>query len=78
MTNYFYFLAIAVDQLINALLGGYPDETLSARAHRLSSDYPAWAIAKQWINLIFFLEEDHCQNAHEEEEARKHSAKEDA
>ena len=28
-------IAIAFDQLINAVLGGYADETLSARAHRM-------------------------------------------
>ena len=28
-------VAIAFDQLINTLLGGYADETLSARAHRM-------------------------------------------
>lgn len=29
---------IAVDQLINTLLGGYPDETLSSRCYRWARD----------------------------------------
>ena len=34
MKKYAYQLLIAADQLINALLGGYPDETLSSRIYR--------------------------------------------
>lgn len=30
-------IAIAFDQLLNAMLGGMADETLSARAHRTQS-----------------------------------------
>ena len=32
MSGYLYRVSIAVDQLFNSILGGWPDETLSARA----------------------------------------------
>lgn len=50
---------IAADQLVNALLGGWPDETLSSRAWR-------WHVAGQrsWpctlIDGLFFWEDAHC------------------
>ena len=51
-------VAIALDQLANTLLGGYADETLSARAWR----------AQHWlryvIDAIFFFQPDHCYKAY--------------
>ena len=50
---------IAADQLVNALLGGWPDETLSSRAWR-------WHVAglRSWpcrlIDSLFFWEDNHC------------------
>lgn len=34
MYTWFFYISIALDQLVNAVLGGYPDETLSARCFR--------------------------------------------
>lgn len=52
-------LLIALDQLINALLSGMADETLSARAFRRElqgrSDLPRRA-----IDAMFFWQADHC------------------
>ena len=56
---------VAIDQLFNALLGGYADETLSARAHRQND----WRRAV--INSIFFWQEDHCAESYESEVERK-------
>ena len=38
MPGYAYKLLVAVDQLVNALLGGWPDETLSSRCWRWHKD----------------------------------------
>jgi len=63
---------IALDQLVNALFGGWADETLSARAHRCK-----WQKREWLINLLFFLEKDsegkrnHCEQAYEHEIDRK-------
>jgi hypothetical protein len=62
---------IGLDQLVNTLTGGYPDETLSARCGRLGYRNPY----KQWeklINALFYLWQgpDHCKNAYKKEKQR--------
>lgn len=59
-------ILIAVDQLCNAVGGGWPDETLSSRAWRWSRDN-----VRHWpricIDAIFFFDRDpstarrHCE-----------------
>lgn len=56
-------VAIALDQLINALLGGYPDESLSAHAYRWNRDGKS-SIPRRIINLLFFWQIDHCHAAY--------------
>lgn len=57
---------IAVDQLVNALLAGWPDETLSSRAYRWDSDgVRSWP--KKIINALFFWEKNHCLSAYTNE-----------
>lgn len=63
-------VAVALDQLVNALLGGWPDETLSSRAWR-------WELAgkRSWprkvIDRLFFWESEHCRESYESELARR-------
>lgn len=61
---------IALDQLINTLLWGMADETLSARAwrHKLdgSRSWPCWI-----IDALFFFQKDHCRQAYESEVLRR-------
>ena len=61
---------IAIDQLFNSVLGGYADETLSARAWRMQ-EYSYWDIARKAIDLIFFWEKDHCKESYLNEIRRK-------
>ena len=58
-------VAIAIDQLINTVFGGYADETLSARAHRTGS---AW---EPVIDALFFWQADHCFESYLSEKERK-------
>ena len=57
---------IALDQLVNALCGGWPDETISSRAWR-------WELAgvRSWprvmIDRLFFWEREHCRESYESE-----------
>lgn len=63
-------LLIAIDQVANTLLGGMADETLSARAHRQRMrGRPAMA---RFINALFFWQADHCRDAYESEQRRRH------
>lgn len=66
-------VAIAIDQLINALLGGYADETLSARAHRMRvKKQPYWGWTANMIDRGFFWQKAHCEAAYKAEQQRKH------
>ena len=59
---------IALDQLVNALFGGWPDETISSRAWR-------WELAgvRSWPRrlldglALIFGDKDHCRESFESE-----------
>ena len=58
-------LFIALDQLVNAVLGGWPDETMSSRCWR-------WHLAgKDWpmviVDGLFFWDTQHCRASYESE-----------
>ena len=80
---YWLSLLIALDQLVNALLWGYVDETLSSRAYRSAQlRTPAkrrWRLAEQLINTLFWRDRvgelRHCQLAYLGELAREHLPK---
>jgi hypothetical protein len=67
---------IALDQALNTLIWsshdrtsdiwsgfGMADETLSARAYRLSAVSDAWLWARRVIDTVFFWEYDHCRES---------------
>lgn len=57
---------IAVDQLINALLGGWPDETFSSRCWRWSKDGKRdWP--RKLVDSILFWDKNHCRESYESE-----------
>lgn len=66
--GYFQRNLIALDQSANTLLGGFPDETLSARCGRKIKTQPFKALAKV-IDFIFypFQGPNHCVNAYKKE-----------
>lgn len=52
-------ILIAADQLLNAMLAGWPDETLSSRAWRWEqNDVRSWP--RRFIDRLFFWESEHC------------------
>ena len=61
---------IALDQLVNAMLGGWADETLSSRAWRES---PRLARA---IDTIFWFDKNHCFESYISETKRMQIAPE--
>lgn len=62
-------IAIAVDQLLNAVLGGYADETMSARCWRLRSARP-YSLLRPVIDCLFFWQPNHCEGAYLSERLR--------
>lgn len=54
--KFFSQVLISLDQLLNTLLAGWADETLSARAYRSSvaeSPKPRWIKARKFIDALF-------------------------
>lgn len=70
--NYLHQLGIAVDQVLNALLAGHADETLSARSFRMQHRKKRWMMARKIIDTIFFWEKEHCYQAYLSERDRRH------
>lgn len=66
-------IAIAVDQLINTLLGGWSDETLSSRCYRNSKKYWYAEVGRVILDFIFRpFGKDHCYQSYLSEVERKH------
>ena len=64
---YWKAVLIALDQLLNALMGGWPDETYSSRCWRWSlqgRDWPRRVVdGVAWL----FRDYDHCRESFESE-----------
>lgn len=59
-------ILIALDQLVNAILAGWPDETLSSRTFRWEKDgVRKWP--RRLIDHLFFWEEQHCFQSYQSE-----------
>jgi hypothetical protein len=64
-------VAIAIDQFINTILGGWADETLSSRVWRLSLRRAGmWELLRRLIDAMFFWENDHCEASYRSEQRR--------
>lgn len=56
---------VAIDQLLNALLFGYADETLSSRVYRGERDGKFFGrVFRPVIDTLFFWQTRHCQLAY--------------
>jgi len=67
MKQYIYNLLVAIDQFVNTLAGGDPDETISSRVGK-------YARAGEYIWLADFIDglfwKGHCASAIEADEGR--------
>jgi hypothetical protein len=59
--RYVFSVLVAVDQLGNALLGGYADETVSYRAAKARNQGKRWGCAL--CTVLDAIETDHCHKA---------------
>jgi len=57
--QYLLNVATTISHGINAILGGSPCVTLSARCY-LNRSHKVWEIAEKIINKIFWFDDDHC------------------
>ena len=63
---YFLRVLIAIDQLVNTIFGGMPDETISAKLWRLKDRYP-YKILRYIVDALFWFDKDHCRTSYESE-----------
>jgi hypothetical protein len=66
MKRYTWNLLIAIDQLFNALLGGFPDETLSSRMGKKARKGDKFA--KCFCRVLDVFDKDHCEKSIENDE----------
>lgn len=72
MKHYILQVLIGFDQLLNTLLGGYADETLSSRAWRAEQKGKIFGkIFRPTIDTILFFDKDHCYTSYLAEVARR-------
>lgn len=76
MKQYIFNLLIGMDQALNVILAGEPDETLSARAYRADMDNKIFGrLFRPLIDLLFWFEPCHCLSAYKSEISRKQLGK---
>lgn len=67
-------VSIAIDQLANAIIGGWADETLSSCAYRMELDGRLWGkVFRPLIDALFFFQPNHCKLAFDGERQRLQS-----
>lgn len=82
--RYIFQILIAIDQLVNTLLAGWADETISARTYRLRERSLKWYYLEKFINTLFIFEDlwwwkktghfpfiRHCQRSYNTERDRE-------
>lgn len=71
-SSYLHNLLVACDQLMNAIMGGWPDETLSSRCWRWHVDgVRHWPC--RWLDRLaaLFGDKEHCKASYESEKLRR-------
>jgi hypothetical protein len=71
MRKYLLHILIALDQLVNTLFGGFPDETISAAAWRWElQGKRSWP--RKLIDKLFWFDHNHCERSYMSELENKH------
>lgn len=65
LKRYFWNVLISVDQLANTLIGGDPDETISSRAGKRSSESKPWYYL---CRMLHWIDKEHCKKSIETDE----------
>jgi hypothetical protein len=68
---YFWRIFVGLTQLLNTVLGGWPDESVSSRVWRLEQQGNAAARwARRSVDAAFFWQTEHCATAYQLERSR--------
>ena len=76
MKSYGRRVAVAIDQLFNALFGGDEDETISSRAAKARMKGKRWGCLL--CRFLDWLDPNHCTNSIEPDEGEKVSERSNA
>ena len=57
---------VAFDQFVNTLIGGWADETFSARCWRLR-DRTVWGALRLVVDALLFFDKNHCEESYKSE-----------
>jgi len=72
--TYCWNILIGLDQLLNVVLFGCPDETFSARTFRRAlAGRIFWRFLNWGIDGLFFWQKEHCRAAWQSERERRHA-----
>ena len=71
LKKYFWNLLISIDQLVNTIFGGDPDETISSRTGKLMHKR-AWA--KYLARFLNLFEDNHAKKSIEKDEGKDRTA----
>lgn len=69
MWTYVKHVLIAIDQLLNTITLGWPDETFSSRCWRWSLDGIDWP--RKLVDTLLFFDKEHCKTSYESEVLRR-------
>lgn len=73
MKRYIWNILLTIDQGINTILGGDPDETISSRAAKRRKEGARWAcILCKFLNIF---DKNHCNENIEDDEGKDASIK---
>lgn len=70
--KYFWNLLISIDQFVNTLFGGDPDETISSRMGRAIRKNECF-LCKGICWFLSFFDKDHCAKSVEKDEGKDES-----
>jgi hypothetical protein len=70
MKGYIWNVLVSLDQLVNTLLLGDPDETISSRMGKYAARGRGW-IPCQLCKLLDFFDKNHCSKNIEKDEGNK-------
>jgi len=66
MKRYLYNILIGIDQLVNVVLAGDPDETMSSRMGKHVAKHDNW-FCGMVCKLLNLIQKDHCMKAIEKD-----------
>lgn len=69
MKDYLFNFLIAIDQLLNTILGGFPDETLSSRAGKARNNGKKWGC--YFCKVLDAIDKNHCDKSIEWDEGHR-------